>query len=284
MSAPKRVVRFAWGALRGTLVIAVLVAALLWADNALANPVPRIVSGSIPAAGTTPTSGSGFTYTHATTGIYIFSYTTAFLVAPVITVTMGPASPLQILDTAGYVTASSTSGFTVETEFVNGAASNLPFYFKAADPGPFSGTLSLAGSLSDVSISSPSSGQFLKYNGTGWVNSALPTDTDVTAISGLSDVAVSSPVDGQFLTYVASTGKWTNQTISLGGGSGATCDSTTPCDVNIVGSSQLDSVNTNLVSEISHLSTMVHVLGWIVGVLLLVSVAPVLMRTFGGSL
>ena len=57
--------------------------------------------------------------------------------------------------------------------------------------------------LTDVTVSNPTSGQVLKYNGTAWVN-----DTDATSQGGgagnldsLTDVTVSNPTNGQVLKY-----------------------------------------------------------------------------------
>jgi hypothetical protein len=103
--------------------------------------------------------------------------------------------------------------------------------------------------LSDVTITTPATNQVLTYNGTKWVNQALPTDTDTLAtlgdvtLSGLAngqvlqyngtkwvnasagssstlasdtDVSITSPADKQALIYVSGTSKWTNIAITLG--------------------------------------------------------------------
>jgi len=75
--------------------------------------------------------------------------------------------------------------------------------------------------LSDVSISTPSSGQVLKYNGTAWVNGVDDTGTDSAddlsdnSISDLSDVSVSSPSDGEVLTYDSASGVWKNKNLPV---------------------------------------------------------------------
>ena len=74
--------------------------------------------------------------------------------------------------------------------------------------------------LSDVTVSTPSGGQVLKYNaGTSkWENSADDTGTDTlddlsdNSIDDLNDVAVSSPSDGQLLKYNATSTDWENWT------------------------------------------------------------------------
>jgi hypothetical protein len=65
-------------------------------------------------------------------------------------------------------------------------------------------------SLSDTSISSPSSGQVLKYNGTKWVNGEGGSG-GATSLSGLSDVELDQTVnDLDVLRYDALAGKWIN--------------------------------------------------------------------------
>jgi hypothetical protein len=105
-------------------------------------------------------------------------------------------------------------------------------------------------SLSDVTITTPSSGQVVKYNGSVWVNdtvsggvSNLEELTDVvfvddpvagdvliysggiwmnggvpaSTLNGLSDVTITTPTAGQVVKYNGSA--WVNDTVSGGGGS-----------------------------------------------------------------
>ena len=107
----------------------------------------------------------------------------------------------------------------------------------------------------DFQISSPSSGQVLKYNGSKWVNAnesgggggssvswnqvlqsgtkiaSITIDgisydvyapTPITNFSGLSDVALSNPSNGQVIQYNSSTSKWENKSISTGDSVGFT--------------------------------------------------------------
>jgi hypothetical protein len=62
--------------------------------------------------------------------------------------------------------------------------------------------------LSDVVISGPTNGQFLKYNGTNWVNSALGVVLD-----DISDVDIGVPTNGQVLYRSGS--NWINQTLVI---------------------------------------------------------------------
>jgi collagen type VII alpha len=110
-----------------------------------------------------------------------------------------------------------------------------------------SGTASVVG-LTDTTISSPTNGQVLKYNGTKWVNSAstggialtdlsvttgsasgggslaynsgtgvytfVPADLSgvTTTVTGLTDTTITSPTNGQALTFRSSDSKWINST------------------------------------------------------------------------
>lgn len=59
------------------------------------------------------------------------------------------------------------------------------------------------GQLNDVTIVSPTTGQALTYDGSGWVN-ATPAST----LGSLTDVSDSTPADGQALVYNDSSGEW----------------------------------------------------------------------------
>lgn len=82
--------------------------------------------------------------------------------------------------------------------------------------------------LGEVSITSPSSGQVLKYNGTGWANTADSTfsgdyadlsnkPTIPSALDDLSDVTISSPSNDQVLKYNGTA--WVNAAAASGGAS-----------------------------------------------------------------
>jgi len=78
--------------------------------------------------------------------------------------------------------------------------------------------------LTDVTISSPSSGEYLRYDGANWVNSAIQagdlpshthswSDVDKTgsSINDLGDVTISSPSSGEYLRYDGA--NWVNSSI-----------------------------------------------------------------------
>lgn len=70
--------------------------------------------------------------------------------------------------------------------------------------------------LSDVTLSSPTSGQFLKYDGAKWVNGS--GGGGASALDDLTDVDITTPTDGQVLTYDANTQTWVNGNGGGGGG------------------------------------------------------------------
>ena len=74
----------------------------------------------------------------------------------------------------------------------------------ACDTVPASITLD---SLQDVELTSASSGNVLKYNGTKWVNEPPATPS----LSGLSDVKITEVEDGDTLTYDGTDSKWENK-------------------------------------------------------------------------
>jgi len=73
------------------------------------------------------------------------------------------------------------------------------------------------GELHDVAITSPSTGQVLKYDTNKWVNGAAPAST----LNDLTDVTLTSPTNTQVLQYNLATTQWVNATLSAITGSGA---------------------------------------------------------------
>lgn len=69
------------------------------------------------------------------------------------------------------------------------------------------GSSTLAG-LSDVTITSATSGQVLTYNGSDWENAAVPSGS--STLAGLTDVSLTTPTNGQVLKYDSTSGEWVN--------------------------------------------------------------------------
>ena len=59
--------------------------------------------------------------------------------------------------------------------------------------------------IGDVTITSASSGQFLKWNGSAWVNDSIPT---INTLDDIGDVTITSAASGQFLKWNGSA--WVN--------------------------------------------------------------------------
>lgn len=64
--------------------------------------------------------------------------------------------------------------------------------------------------LDDVTITSPSDNQFLRYDGSGWVNETV---TVTEELNDLSDVIITSPSDNQFLRNNGT--DWVNETVTI---------------------------------------------------------------------
>ena len=96
------------------------------------------------------------------------------------------------------------------------------------------------GDLSDVTVTTPSNGQVLSYNGTNWVNSA----SSAGSLSGLSDTSIGTPVNGEVLKYNGTA--WVDAQLAYSELSGTPTNvSTFTNDANYVASGDNVSVFTN---------------------------------------
>ena len=114
---------------------------------------------------------------------------------------------------AGLSDVSVTEGAAIDGYTLNWSNSTGRWVAVAPVTGGGGGSTTLA-ALTDVQETSPASGQYLKYNGTKWINASLPTIP--TTIETLTDVTVTSPTSGQVLEWNGSA--WVNSTVSGGGG------------------------------------------------------------------
>lgn len=144
-----------------------------------------------------------------------FDYTVAFTVDPeVTTITLlTPASGGDIISGVIYNIAVDSIGAVdaqARTDISNLSASLNPTIDTRIGLTPIN-------SLADVVITSPTTDQVIKYNGTNWVNAA---DGGAGNLDSLTDVTITSPTVGQVLKYNGSA--WVNDTDQTGGGAGAT--------------------------------------------------------------
>jgi hypothetical protein len=96
-----------------------------------------------------------------------------------------------------------------------GATTNQVLKFDGTKFAP--GTASTVGSiddLSDVTITSPTNGQILKWNGTAWVNDTDAAGSSVNALDDVADVTITTATSGQFLKWNGTA--WVNDAIDLG--------------------------------------------------------------------
>ena len=125
----------------------------------------------------------------------------------------GPVDNAEIAD--GAVTSSKIAdGTIVEGDLADGAVTSAKILNGTIVDADVNASAAIAytkvtrpplSNASDVTLTSPTLGQALTYNGTGWVNS-----TPVNSLSGLSDVTITSPVGGEVVKYNALTSKWVN--------------------------------------------------------------------------
>lgn len=157
----------------------------------------------------------------------------------------GTATPIYIstsqvrINGLVYPTADGSSGYVIVTD----GSGNLSF---AAQSG---GGASALDDLTDVTLTAPASGEFLKYNGSAWVNATIPVPTTITVADttdstcyvGLFESAngdLAPKTDGG-LTYAADTGTLT-ATAFVG-----------PLTGNVTGNASTVTTNANLTGPIT---------------------------------
>jgi len=72
-------------------------------------------------------------------------------------------------------------------------------------------TINTLDDVGDVTITSAASGEFLKWNGSAWVNDSIPT---INTLDDVGDVTITSAASGDFLKWNGSA--WVNDPINLG--------------------------------------------------------------------
>lgn len=136
-----------------------------------------------------------------------------------------------------------------------GTAIDLPFG-STIDGTGFISSVQGIDDLEDVEITTPATGEILKYNGTNWVNEvgsggavdSVNGQTGVVTLdlNDLDDVTITTPSNGQVLKYNGTA--WINGTDNTGGGGGSydqslnTTDSVTFDSVTVTNTLTVDSV------------------------------------------
>jgi len=91
--------------------------------------------------------------------------------------------------------------------------SALNKFVPGTDNATVPGSLGSINEHNDVTITSASSGQVLKWNGTAWVNAADNAGTTISSIDDINDVTITSATSGQFLKWNGT--EWVNDAIDL---------------------------------------------------------------------
>ena len=115
-------------------------------------------------------------------------------------------APLASPDLTGNPTATTQTAGNNTTRLATTA-----FVTDAVATGVASATVDNLDDISDVVLTAASSGQFLKYNGTNWVNDAVPIISNIDDITG---VTITAAADKDFLMYNGTA--WVDQAITLG--------------------------------------------------------------------
>ena len=91
------------------------------------------------------------------------------------------------------------------------AVATTAFVTDAVATGVASATVDNLDDIADVVLTGATAGQFLKYNGTNWVNDAVPIISNIDDITG---VTITAAADKDFLMYNGTA--WVDQAITLG--------------------------------------------------------------------
>ena len=122
-----RIVAYAWKSGDVQKIGGIQLAGTISGTGAV-TPGGALLTGIIPATGNTPTAGSGFTYTHVNgSGVYVFTFTTAYAAAPVVQATILSDNSTGV-DTV-QVSPVTTMGFTATVQRVGAGTTDIAFMF-----------------------------------------------------------------------------------------------------------------------------------------------------------
>jgi hypothetical protein len=167
------------------------------ARDASGNFTANIITASLSGNASTATSATSAG--HSASAAVTDTTTTAGTYYPVFVSTSSGNAPIRT-DSTGLTYDPSTNTLTAST--FSGALSGNA---STVTNGVY--TTSSINALTDVDTvsASPTSGQFLKWNGTNWVPDSVPT---INALDDIGDVSASAPVDNSPLTWSTSASAW----------------------------------------------------------------------------
>ena len=160
------------------------------ARNSSGNFTANIITADLSGNASTATSATSAG--HSASATITDTTTTAGTYYPVFVSTSTGNAPIRT-DSTGLTYDPSTNTLTAST--FSGALSGNA---STVTNGVY--TTSSINALNDVdtATSTPTSGQFLKWNGTNWVPDTIPT---INALDDIGDVSASAPSSGQFLKW-----------------------------------------------------------------------------------
>lgn len=136
------------------------------------------------------------------------------LASPTFTGTVTIPSGASISGFAPLASPELTGNPTATTQAAGNNTTRLAttaFVTDAVATGVASATVDNLDDIADVVLTGATSGQFLKYNGTNWVNDAVPIISNIDDITG---VTITAAADKDFLMYNGTA--WVDQAITLG--------------------------------------------------------------------
>ena len=211
----------AWGDITGTLANQTdLNTALGNKQDSITGAATSITSSNLTASRALVSDSSGKVAVSSITSTKL-GYLTD--VTSNIQAQLNGKTTMSDVEAKGYITGITSSDVTTALNYTPYDASNPDGFISSA----------AMSTLTDVTLSSLSGGQYLYYDSTAskWKNKTLGS-TDITtalnytpydatnpngyissaALSTLTDTAISSPTNGQHLIYDSTSGKWKNET------------------------------------------------------------------------
>ena len=141
--------------------------------------------------------------------------TTGFGIGPVPVEIATSATPnfSSVSSTTLYVDGVEIDTTGAQNEQVLKFNSALNKFVPGTDNATVPGSLGSINEHNDVTITSASNGQVLKWNGTAWVNAADNAGTTINSIDDITDVTITSANSGEFLKWNGTA--WVNDVIDL---------------------------------------------------------------------
>jgi len=124
-----------------------------------------------------------------------FTLTHGFNTRDIVVTARNAASPYEVIDVRWEAT-------TVNTAIIDFSSAPSSNSIRVGIYGTVSGTeVTTIDNLNDVTITSPTSGQVLKYNGTAWVNDTDAGGSAINSLDDVADVTITTAANGDLLKW-----------------------------------------------------------------------------------